>query len=91
MVAWVIKNTKVNKKNLTEFKKKLPKHNLVFSDNQWLGESRSILDFKAKIKAMKAHKIVFDLLRMVGKLIELVGHIHYIHEHRRNVVFTWCT
>ena len=33
MVAWVTKNRKANK-NLTAFKRKLPKHNLVFSDNQ---------------------------------------------------------
>ena len=33
MVAWVTKNRKANK-NLTAFKRKLPKNNLVFSDNQ---------------------------------------------------------
>ena len=66
MIAWVTKNSK-STQNLTAFKKKLPNTQFTFSDNQLLSESRSILDFKDKIRAIKAYQIVSNLLHMVEK------------------------
>ena len=65
LIAWVTKNWKVNK-NLTVFKTKLPKNNIISSDNQSSSESRSILGVKAKIKA---YQIVSNFSRIVRRII----------------------
>ena len=63
----LLKNRKVNKKPYSIYEGTSETQSS-FSYNQWLSESRSIFYFKVKIKSMAANQIVFDHLRMVGKI-----------------------
>ena len=57
MTAMASKNRKVNKKP-NSIQEETPETQTVFSYNPWLSESRSIFDFKVKIKAITAFQIV---------------------------------
>ena len=57
MIAGGTKNRKVNKKP-NSIQKETSETQFIFSDNQYVSESRSILDFKAKRKKEKLYKYV---------------------------------
>lgn len=72
MIAWVTKIRKVKKIKQTAFE--TSETQLSFSDNQKLAKTRSSFYFKAsKIKALKIHQKVYDLLRMVGEINWVFG------------------
>ena len=58
LIAWVTVNRKVNK-NLDSIQEETSETQSRLSDNQWLSEPKSILNFK--MKAMKAYQIVSDI------------------------------